>query len=96
MSSSWATDRSLLPQKSAYLIDGKAIDMSHPRGNLRWRGVRRAFKAVACNNEAASHSYIGLDADAEKIHFFRFKILNESLNCWLALVKINNALLFLG
>ncbi|KAI9516925.1 hypothetical protein NQZ68_011402 [Dissostichus eleginoides] len=35
MSSLWATDRRLLPQKSLYLIDCKAIDMGHPRGDLR-------------------------------------------------------------
>lgn len=72
MSSSWVTDRRLLPQKSACIIDSKAIDISHPRGNLRWRGVRQAFQAIACNNEAIPHSHLSLvqDTDTEKMDVF--------------------------
>ena len=46
MSSLWATDRRLLPQKSFYLIDCKAIDMAHPRGDLRWRSVSEPIKLL--------------------------------------------------
>lgn len=78
-----------MAQKSAWLLDGEAIDMNHPRGNPRWQGVGLVFKAVACN-EAISHSYMLSHTDTEESHVLDFQFKTRALICSSALFKINN------